>query len=127
MAKRTTIGERLYHARERAGLSVPQLVQRIREVHGRDVGASTVRDIENDKTPNPGIKTVEAMSLGVQLDVLETISLALDNSPEFEKGFKASQFGRLWNGYSKLNKERRTFADEYIQMLIDRIARWSSG
>lgn len=127
MAKRETIGARLKRAREQAGMSVPQLVQTIRDVHNRDVGESTVRDAENDKTPNPGIKTVEAMALGLRLDVLETISLGLDSSPEFDKGFKASQFGRLWSSYSTLNKRRRDFADEYIQMLIDRIAHWQSS
>ena len=121
---RPTIGQHLRQARERSRLTVPQLVQRIREDHKRKIAVCTIRDAEGDKTPNPGIKTVETMALGLQLDVLETISLGLDSPPEFEKGFKASQFARLWKTYSKLDKQKQLFVDGYIEMLIAWIERW---
>jgi transcriptional regulator with XRE-family HTH domain len=124
MTRRQTIGQLLQQAREQAGLSVPQLVQRIREVHDKDIGASTIRDIEKDKTPNPGVKTLEFISLGVGLDPLEVISLGLDNSPELEPGFTESQFAQLGRTYKKVPKDKRPFADEFIRMLIQTMERW---
>lgn len=123
MAKRETIGSRLKRAREQAGMSVPQLVRQIREDHGKDVGASTVRDAENDKTPNPGIKTVETIALGLGLDAIEVIGLALDDAPETDPGYKESGFARLWKSYQRLKKDRRPFWDELIEMLTDKMNR----
>jgi transcriptional regulator with XRE-family HTH domain len=124
MAKRQTIGQRLRQAREQAGLSVPQLVQRIRELHGKDVGASTVRDAENDKTPNPGIKTIECIAKGVQLDPMEIIGLALENPPESEPGYSETQFAQLARVYKKVSKENRPVADQLVKMLIEQMERW---
>jgi transcriptional regulator with XRE-family HTH domain len=122
--KRKTIGQSLATARERTGASVPVLVKKILDYYGRDIGESTVRDIEKDKTPNPGIKTIETIALGLGLDPLEVISLGLDSPPEMEPGFKASQFARLWKVYSRVSREKRPFADENIQSLIDKLDRW---
>lgn len=124
MANRETIGKRLKTARLDLGLSAPQLVEKILEDHRAGVGASTIRDIEADKTPNPGFKTLEFIALGVGLDPLEVISLGLDDPPEMEQGFKVSQFAQLHKSYSKLNKEQRAFVDDYIETLIEKINKW---
>lgn len=125
MAKRETIGKRLNRARLDLGMSVPQLREKIFEDHRAEVGESTIRDIEKDKTPNPGFKTVEFIALGVGLDPLEVLSLGLDDPPEMEPGFKQSQFAQLWKSYSKLTKkEQRAFVDDYIETLIEKINRW---
>jgi len=124
MAKRETIGKRLKTARLNLGMSVPQLRGKIFEDHRAEIGASTIRDIEGDKTPNPGFKTLEFIALGVGLDPLEVIGLGLDDPPEMESGFKASQFAQLHKSYAKLDKEQRAFVDDYIETLIEKINRW---
>lgn len=124
MAKRDSIGKRLKTARLSLGLSVPQLREKIFDDHRAPIGASTIRDIEGDKTPNPGFKTLEFIALGVGLDPLEVISLGLDDPPEMESGFKVSQFAQLHKSYAKLDKEQRAFVDDYIETLIEKINRW---
>lgn len=124
MAKRETIGKRLKTARLDLGLSVVQLVEKTLEDHRFEVGASTIRDVEADRTPNPGFKTIEFIALGVGLDPLEVISLGLDDPPELEPGFKASQFAQLHKSYAKLDREQRAFVDDYIETLIEKINKW---
>lgn len=124
MAKRQTIGQRISAARLELGLSVPQLVRKISDDHRFDVGASTVRDIEADRTPNPGIKTLEFIAIGVGLAPLETIGLGLDAPPESEPGFRETQFARLANSYKKVKKEKRPFADELVRIVIEQIDRY---
>jgi transcriptional regulator with XRE-family HTH domain len=124
MAKRETIGKRLNTARLNLGLSVPQLVQKISEDHRFPIGASTIRDIEADKTPNPGFKTLEFIALGVGLDPLEVIGLGLDDPPELEPGYTESQLAQLWRVYKTVNKNYRSVADELVKMLIEKMERW---
>lgn len=68
MAKRDSIGKRLKTAREALGLSVPQLREKIKQDHRAEVGNSTIRDIEGDKSPNPGCRvyhvTIPFLGLG---------------------------------------------------------------
>jgi len=113
-----TIGQRLKRARGNLGLTALQVAER------SGLGETTILDYEKDKFPNPGIKTVESLALAVRLDPLELISLGLEESPEMDNGFKASQFGRLWKRYQYLKGERRTFVDELLKMLNDKIDRW---
>lgn len=125
MARRETIGKRLNRARLELGMSVPQLREKILQDHRAEIGESTIRDIEKDKTPNPGFKTLEFCALGVGLDPLEVISLGLDDPPELETGFRETQFAQLWKKYKRLNKEQRAFIDESVEMLIYKIGKWS--
>lgn len=124
MPKRQTIGERVRAARLEAGIdSIPQLTQRILDTCGQTVGQSTVRDIESDSTPNPGIKTLEHVARGVGLDPLELISLGLDDPPELDRGYSETQFAQLARTYKKVNKEKRPFADMLVRMVIEQIDR----
>lgn len=124
MPKRETVGSRLYKRRMELGLSLTQLRDKILQDFRFETGQSTIRVIENDKVPNPGIKTVEFLALGVGLDPMEVIGLALDDSPEVESGYKESQFARLYQSYKKLNREQRAFIDESVEMLISKIDKW---
>ncbi len=125
MAKRETIGTRLRKAREELGLNVPQLREKILTDYRAEVGESTIRGIEKDSTPNPGIKTIEFMALGVGLDPLEVIGLGLGDPPELKAGFKISQIARFWEKYSAIDdSSERAFYDRQIRMLIDEIERW---
>lgn len=105
-------------------MTVPDLVRKIKTDHGKKIGASTVRDIEKDKSRNPGIKTVEFIALGLGLDPLEVVGLALNNPVEMEPGYKVSQVAQLWKTYSQVAKDRRPFADDYLQTLIEKFADW---
>lgn len=124
MAKRQTIGKRLKTARLELGMSVPELREKIKQDHRAEVGESTIRDIEGDKTPNPGFKTLEFIALGVGLDPLEVIALGLDDPPELEPGYTESQFGQMGRLYKKIHKDYKPFADELIKIVIERFERW---
>jgi transcriptional regulator with XRE-family HTH domain len=123
MAKRESIGTHLKKAREATGMSVPQLMQKIRDEYGKVIGETTIRDTEKDRTPNPSIKVIEFIAIALRLDPLEVISLGLDDPPELEPGFKVSQFAQLWKSYSKLEKGQRPLYDEFLKMLIERMDR----
>ena len=122
--RKQTIGKRLKTAREALGLSVPQLREKIFQDHRFEIGESTIRDLEKDKAPNPGFKTVEFVALGVGQDPLDVIGLGLDDPPEQEPGFKETQFARMWKKYKRLAKEQRAFVDDYIETLNEKIDRW---
>lgn len=123
MAKRETIGKRLKRERLKLELTVPDLRAKIKRDHRFEIGESTIRDLEKDKSPNPGFKTIEFVSLGLGLDPLEVISLGLDDPPELESGFTQSQIAQFWKKYSKLDKDRQSFYDENFKMLIERLDR----
>ena len=125
MAKRDSIGKRLKTARLALGMSVPQLKEKIKQDHRAEVGESTIRDLEGDKVPNPGFKTIEFVALGVGLDPLEVIALGLDDPPELEPGYTDSQFGQLSRAYKQVRKDKKPFADELIKMVSEKIESWS--
>lgn len=122
--KRPTIGQRLKTARLESKCTVLQLVQRILADNGEAVSVSTVRGIENDSTPNPGIKTIEAIAKGVRLDPMEVISLGFDEPPETESGYSNSQFAQLAGTYKKIKKENKPVADQLIKILMEQMERW---
>jgi transcriptional regulator with XRE-family HTH domain len=124
MSKRETIGQRLKREREEQELSVPQLAKKIDVDFHFPIGPSTIRDLEGDKTPNPGIKTLESVALGLGLDPLEIIGLGLDDPPQLEPGYTESQFAQLGRTYKKVPKNKRAFADEFTKMLIEQMERW---
>lgn len=124
MGKQETIGKRLFRARTELGLSAAQLRQRIFDDHRAEVGESTIRQIEKERVPNPGIKTVEFLALGCGLDPLEVIGLGLEDPPETDPGYRESQFAQLYKSYKKLSKEQRAFVDEAVEMLVQKIQRW---
>lgn len=124
MPRRETIGKRLKTARLALGMSVPQLRAKIKQDHRAEVGESTIRDLEADKTPNPGFKTLEFVALGVGLDPLEVIALGLDDPPELEQGYTESQFAQLSKIYRQIRKDKKPFADELIKMVIEKVERW---
>ena len=123
MAKQESIGKRLKAARLELGLSVPQLSEKIFRDYGFPVGESTVRDIERDKTPNPGRKTIEFIALGVGLDPLEVFSMGLNDPPELEPGYKESQFAQLSRIYGTVKKSEKPFIDDLIKILIEQMER----
>lgn len=123
---RETIGQRLKRARGNMGLTALQVARRAaRNGDHKGLGETTVLEYEKDKFPNPGLKTVERIALGLGLDPLEVISLGLDNPPGPQDDFKASPFAHLWRNYQRLSKERRAFWDELIKMLTDKMNRQS--
>lgn len=123
MAKRDSIGKRLKTARLNLGMSVPELRRKILDDHRAEIGASTIRDIEGDKTPNPGFKTLEFIALGVGLDPLEVMSLGLDDPPELEAGFSETQFGQMARVYKTVAKAEKSFVDNLIKMVIAEMER----
>jgi transcriptional regulator with XRE-family HTH domain len=123
LAKRASIGKRLKTARLDLGMSVPQLREKIFRDHRAEIGESTIRDIENDKTPNPGFKTLEFIALGVKLDPLEVIGLGLDDPPELEPGYKESQFAQAARIYGTVKKTEKPFIDDLIKILIEQMER----
>lgn len=124
MAKQETIGKRLKRARERMGLSPAELRAKIIKEYRAEISESTIRDIEKDKTPNSGRKTVELIALGVGLDPLEVLAIGLDDPPEVEDGYTQTQFAQMGRAYKKVRKEKQPLADELIQMVNEKLKEW---
>ena len=124
MSPPESIGKRLKKVRLDQGMSVTQLAKKIEKDHRFSIGDSTIRDIEKDNTPNPGLKTVEMIALGLGLDPLEVISLRFDDPPELEPGYTESQFAQLGRAYKRVRKDKKPFADEFIRILIETLERW---
>ena len=124
MAKRESLGKRLYEARKALGLTARDLSEKIKQDYRVDCGETTIRYIEQGKTSNPGIKTIEFHALGVGLDPLEVIALALDEPPPTDPGFTESQFALLARAYKQVSKNQKPVADELVKMLIEKFERW---
>src|SRR5688572_9500674 len=112
MAERETMGARLRRAREELGLSVQDLQDKIELEFRAEIGITTIRDLERDKPPNPGIKTVEMVARGLGLPPLEVIALALDEEMDevaatLDRNFSKTRFVRLWQAYSELATPRQ--------------------
>lgn len=125
MVKKETMGMRIARARDEAGLSYAQLKAKIEKDFRADIGESTIRAIEGDVPPNPGIKTVELICLGLGLPPLEVIALKLDDPPETEQGFTESRFAAMWREYSRKCSRapagKRAPVDMLIELVIEKI------
>jgi transcriptional regulator with XRE-family HTH domain len=124
MSRKETTGKQLKRVRMEQGLSVPQLVEKILRDHGETIGASTIRDVENDKTPNPGRNTVAKIARGLGLDPLEVLGLGLGNPPELDAGYTETQFAQLSRAYKQVRKDKKQVADDLVKMLIEQMERW---
>lgn len=124
MEKRETMGEFLKKARLKARRTPKQLRERILAFYGAEAGESTIRDIENSATPNPGIKTVEYIARANGLDPLQVIALHLDNPPELKPGYTATQFAQLSDVYKRVRKDKKVFADELVRILIENLEQY---
>lgn len=122
MARRETIGARIKRVRHEQKLTALDVALRAIDV-GKHVGESTIRDIESDKSPNPGVKTLEAIALGLGLDPMGVISLGLDDPPELDRGYSETQFAQLARIYKKVKKENKPFADLLVKMVTEQIDR----
>lgn len=121
------MGKRLRRAREELGLTLDGLREKIRKELREDIGKSTIRDIEADRPPNPGIKTIEIFARGVELAPIEVIALGLDEELESAAAQSAHDFAnsdlmRLWKLRAGAKPRERALIDEVVQMLIDRVA-----
>jgi transcriptional regulator with XRE-family HTH domain len=128
MVKRETMGQRLRRARQEFGLSQAQLREKIANELGEDIGETTIREIERDRPPNPGIRTIELLARGVELPPLEVIALGLkvelqEAAGKAEREFNRGRFMRLWKLYQQAAARERKLVDEVLQMLSDRLGK----
>lgn len=122
MAKRIKMGKRLYEARVALGLSLQALAEKIAKESGEEIGTSTIRGAEQDRFPNPGIKTIELICRGLELPPLEIIALHLeDPPPESKQRFTKSRFAIMSEVYDASPQEKKIVYDEFIEMLIERM------
>ena len=122
MAKRIKMGKRLYEARVALGLSLQALAEKIAKESGEEIGTSTIRGAEQDRFPNPGIKTIELICRGLELPPLEIIALHLDEPPpETKQRFTKSRFAIMSEVYDASPQDKKILYDEFIEMLIERM------
>jgi transcriptional regulator with XRE-family HTH domain len=124
MARRESIGKTLKSARLAMGLSVPELQEKIKREHRYELSVSVIRDIESERSPNPGFKTVAFIALGLGLNPLEVINLGLNDPAETDPGYHESYFVYLHRLYRKVQEDRRPFADELLKMVGEKLERW---
>ena len=116
------MGKRLYEARVALGLSLQALAEKIAKESGEEIGTSTIRGAEQDRFPNPGIKTIELICRGLELPPLEIIALHLDEPPpETKQRFTKSRFAVMSDVYESLPPERKVWFDDFVDMLIERM------
>jgi transcriptional regulator with XRE-family HTH domain len=116
------MGKRLHEARKALGLSLEALADKIGRETGSEVGTSTIRGAEQDRFPNPGIKTIELICRGLEIPPLEVIALHLDEPPpETKQRFSKSAFAIASEVYESLPPGRKIWFDDYLEMLIERM------
>lgn len=122
MVRKETAGMRLSRARLEAGLSYAKLASKIEKEFRAEIGESTIRSIEQDIPPNPGIKTIELICRGLGLPPLEVFALMLDEPPaETTNGFTESRFAEMWKEYLRAPAGKRGPADMLIEMVISQL------
>lgn len=118
MTTRETFGERILRARS-GRWTRPQLSERLKKEFNKKVSISTIQDLENDDAPNPGVKTVEAVALGVNLDPLSTIALLLDDPPEESLTQTETQIAKeIVKGLKQVRPEKKPFAQELTRLFL---------
>ena len=124
MAKRNRMGRFIKDTRESLGLNEAQLQERVFRKHRIKIGEQTIRNIEFGMTANPGIKTVEACALGLGLDPLKVISLALRDPPQSKPGYTQSEIAQIWESYSRVRRDKKSTADQLITILREKMDEW---
>lgn len=132
MVKRETIGERIQRARTETGMSredVAIKADKIARRIGAKVSESMVRDLEGNRFPNPGFKSVGSVALALDIPPLELLGLGFEEehvkrTAKLESAFERTRFGRLWKAYNKAESPRlRALVEDTVQMLIDRLSK----
>lgn len=121
MTTRETFGQRILRARS-GRWTRPQLSERLKTEFKKNVSISTIQDLEHDDAPNPGVKTVEAVCLGVNLDPLSTIALLLDDPPELDDDIDR-QLAQVALLYPTLKKSEKPLIDFLLDVLIEQMKR----
>ena len=130
MAEEETMGSRIRRAREELGLSVLALRDKIQLEFRAEIGETTLRELERDKPPNPGIKTVEMVARGLGLRPLDLIALALDEDMEdaaakLDLDFSKTRFIWFWKAYQNSSSRKRAMVDAMLQMWTDWLSKES--
>lgn len=116
------MGKRLYEARKALGLSLESLAEKIKRETKEEIGTSTIRTAEQDRFPNPGIKTIELICRGLEIPPLEVLALHLDEPPpETKQRFSKSRFAIASEIYESLPPGRKVWFDDFLEMLIERM------
>lgn len=118
------MGKRLKRARLEAGMSVAQLQEKIYRLYRAEIGETTIRYIEREKTLNPGYKTVEFISLGLGLDPIQILRMGLEDVEDITERPTDARLAHLWKLYAEIKAERRPFADEWIKMMTEKFEEW---
>lgn len=116
------MGTVLREAREAQGLTLKALARKIRTIHRAEIGTTTIRQVEQEIVPNPGLKTIELICRGLELPPLEILALGLDDPPpENMQRFSQSRLAALSEVYEALPPQRKVLWDEVLDMVFDRM------
>jgi len=99
------------------GLSA-EAVAKTAKSRGGEIGRSTVQQIVQGKTPNPGIFTLQDLALGLSVPLEELLTKALGRRVGETQGPAATEFATLADLYRQLPlPEQRAVKRYYLQAL----------
>lgn len=98
-------------------------VEKAARERGGSLGRSTVQQIANGKTPNPGIFTLVELAWGIKKPVEDIVLVALANYMEDTSAFNKSELSGLWEMSKQLSPGDRQFFKRLIQMIEREVRR----
>jgi len=107
-------------------LTFPE-VEKIARKRGGTIGKSTVQQIAQGKTPNPGILTLRELSWGLGRPIEEVISHALGTTLGESSAIQGSELANLWEMSKSLSLGEQRIFKRYMQMVEREIQRLLSG
>lgn len=116
MRRRQPIKDILSRRMKEAGVSPPDMVRRALE-RGGEIGKTSINDMLNGTTRNPGIFTVGAAALGMNLPPSLLAAEILGDLTD-DPNFKGSQLAIAYEIYRSMTPTQRKMADPHIEALL---------
>jgi len=97
-------------------LTFPE-VEKVARKRGGTIGKSTVQQIAQGKTPNPGILTLRELSWGLGRPIDEVIAHALGHAQAESNAIQKSEILNLWEMSKGLPLGEQRVFKRFIQMI----------
>ena len=107
-------------------LTFPE-VEKVARKRGATIGKSTVQQIAQGKTPNPGILTLKELSLGLGRPIEEVIAHALGTAQGESGTIQRNELTNLWEMSKDLPLGEQRMFKRFIQMIEREMQRLLSG
>lgn len=121
MRRRQPLRDILNRKMKEAGVSPPDIV-RLAQEKGLTIGKTTINDVLTGTSQNPGIYTVEALAVGMNLSPEQFTAEILGGRTD-DPNFKGSQFAMLNEIYKSMTPSQRQKADAHIEGILFQLQR----